>query len=76
MIQLFDSEFKPKGDPIDVSSSVATYQTKPDIAVFSDDSFVVAFNDGSDEDSNLYFQIFDKNGTMVGAPVQISQDQA
>ena len=60
------------GTLITVGDALQESQLNPDIAVFSDDSFVVTWLDTSQGESSVLFQRFDPEGSPLGAQTVVN----
>ena len=72
--QRFDANGNAVGSEFQVNTTTSNRQWRPDVATFSDGSFVVVWNsrDQDGSDIGVFGQRFDANGTAVGDEFQVN----
>ena len=72
--QRFDADGNAVGSEFQVNTTTSDRQWRPDVATFSDGSFVVVWNSRNQDGSDIgvFGQRFDANGTAVGDEFQVN----
>ena len=77
LARLYDSDGQPVSDDFIVNDDLTgETQRLPAVASKNGNSFVVAWQDARNGDSDIYFQIIDGNGNPIGGNVKVNDDEA
>jgi hypothetical protein len=73
-VQRFSENGETAGGPIYLDDTTRARRMFPSAAHFNDGGFVIAWTNGRNNDNDIFFKIFDKDGTPVLTQTKVSED--